>query len=97
VVKLPAVWRLSLFLVTYRLGVFVAEGAASLKLLDKGVSKEALAFLVLFQFPVELASALIAGRWAQLGRLPCSSHACARLPAARKAAGPLRNMKATAT
>ena len=39
-----------------------AEGAHSLKLIDKGVAKEALAFLVLFQFPVELASALLAGR-----------------------------------
>jgi len=39
-----------------------AEGAYSLKLIDKGVSKEALAFLVLFQFPVELLSALLAGR-----------------------------------
>jgi hypothetical protein len=62
VVQLPAVWRLSLLLVTYRLGVMVAESAASLKLLDKGVAKETLAFLVLFQFPVELVSALIAGR-----------------------------------
>ena len=40
-----------------------AEGAYSLKLIDKGVGKEALAFLVLFQFPVELASAILAGRW----------------------------------
>jgi hypothetical protein len=32
-----------------RLGVLAAEGAASLKLIDKGVAKEALAFLVLFQ------------------------------------------------
>ena len=39
-----------------------AEGAHSLKLIDKGVAKEALAFLVLFQFPVELVSALLAGR-----------------------------------
>ena len=33
-----------------------------MKLIDKGVGKEALAFLVLFQFPVELASAILAGR-----------------------------------
>lgn len=30
-------------------GVLVAEGAFSLKLIDKGVPKETLAFLVLFQ------------------------------------------------
>lgn len=64
VVKLPAIWQLSLLLLTYRLGVLPAEGAASLKLLDKGVAKEALAALILVQFPVELLSAVIAGRWA---------------------------------
>jgi hypothetical protein len=61
-VCLPAIWALSLLLVTYRLGVLPAESAASLKLLDKGVAKEALAALVLVQFPVELVSAVIAGR-----------------------------------
>lgn len=61
-VCLPAIWALSFLLVTYRLGVLPAESAASLKLLDKGVAKEALAALVLVQFPVELASAIIAGR-----------------------------------
>lgn len=64
VVCLPAIWALSFLLVTYRLGVLPAESAASLKLLDKGVAKEALAALVLVQFPVELVSAVIAGRWA---------------------------------
>lgn len=49
VIKLPAVWQLTALLLTYRLGVLAAEGAASLKLIDKGVAKEALAFLVLFQ------------------------------------------------
>jgi hypothetical protein len=63
VVRLRPIWALSLLLVTYRLGVLPAEGAASLKLLDKGVAKEALAALVLFQFPVELVSAVVAGRW----------------------------------
>jgi hypothetical protein len=62
VARLRPIWALSLLLVTYRLGVLPAEGAASLKLLDKGVSKEALAALVLFQFPVELVSAVVAGR-----------------------------------
>lgn len=61
-VCLPAIWALSFLLVTYRLGVLPAESAASLKLLDKGVAKEALAALVLVQFPVELVSAVIAGR-----------------------------------
>ncbi|EFJ47264.1 hypothetical protein VOLCADRAFT_81605 [Volvox carteri f. nagariensis] len=64
VIRLPAVWRLTALLLSYRLGVLAAEGAASLKLIDKGVAKEALAFLVLFQFPLELLSAVIAGRWA---------------------------------
>jgi hypothetical protein len=64
VVRLPAIWLLTSVLVTYRLGVLPAEGAGALKLLDKGASKEALAALVLVQFPVELLSALLAGRWA---------------------------------
>ena len=62
VARLRPVWALSLLLVTYRIGVLPAESAASLKLLDKGVSKEALAGLVLLQFPVELVSAVVAGR-----------------------------------
>lgn len=41
-----------------------AEQAAPLKLLEKGVSKEALAGLVLMTFPGELVSAVLAGRWA---------------------------------
>ena len=41
-----------------------AESVAPLKLLEKGVSKESLAGLVLIEFPIELLSALIAGRWA---------------------------------
>lgn len=49
VAKLRSVWALAALLLTYRLGVLAAEGAASLKLIDKGVAKEALAFLVLFQ------------------------------------------------
>jgi hypothetical protein len=61
-VQLPAIWGLSALLLSYRLGVLPAESAASLKLLDKGVAKEALAALVLVQFPVELVSAVIAGR-----------------------------------
>jgi len=64
VMKLPAVWALTAFLLTYRIGVLAPESAYSLKLIDKGVSKEALAFLVLLQFPIELGSALLAGRWA---------------------------------
>jgi MFS transporter, PAT family, solute carrier family 33 (acetyl-CoA transportor), member 1 len=100
VVRLPAVLRLSVVLVTYRLAFLPAESAAPLKLLEKGVSKvrcqraapsvgvgrwpwylvplclmlgcdraargmqEALAGLVILQFPCELLSALVAGRWA---------------------------------
>ncbi|DBB18433.1 TPA: hypothetical protein ACH3X3_000077 [Trebouxia sp. C0006] len=64
VVKLPAVRRFAVVLVTFRLGMLPAEQAAPLKLLEKGVSKEALAGLVLLEFPCELASAVLAGRWA---------------------------------
>jgi hypothetical protein len=72
-VQLPAIWGLSALLLSYRLGVLPAESAASLKLLDKGVAKEALAALVLVQFPVELVSAVIAGRWV---RFCCILHLC---------------------
>ena len=50
--------------ISCRLGMLPAEQAAPLKLLEKGVSKEALAGLVLLEFPCELASAVLAGRWA---------------------------------
>ncbi|BDA49693.1 Acetyl-coenzyme A transporter 1 [Coccomyxa sp. Obi] len=64
VVRLPAVRKLALVLLTFRLGMLPAELAAPLKLLEKGVSKEALAGLVLIEFPCELVSAVVAGRWA---------------------------------
>ena len=60
----PSPQLLALVLVTARLGMLTAEAAAPLKLLEKGVSKEALAGLVLAEFPMELLSALVAGRWA---------------------------------
>ncbi len=46
VVRLPAVRKLALVLLAFRLGMLPAELAAPLKLLEKGVSKEALAGLV---------------------------------------------------
>lgn len=52
VVKLRAVWQFAALLLTYRLGMLVAESAFSLKLIDKGVPKETLAALVLFQVRV---------------------------------------------
>jgi PAT family acetyl-CoA transporter-like MFS transporter 1 len=61
---LPHVRLLAGVLVAARLGALPAESAAALKLLEKGASKEALAGLVLLEFPIELASALVAGRWA---------------------------------
>ena len=64
VVKLPSVRLLALLLLIARLGMLAAESAAPLKLLEKGASKEALAGLVLVEFPIELLSAVIAGRWA---------------------------------
>eukprot|EP01026_Neomeris_dumetosa_P082821 TRINITY_DN952_c1_g1_i2.p1 TRINITY_DN952_c1_g1~~TRINITY_DN952_c1_g1_i2.p1 ORF type:complete len:363 (-),score=58.15 TRINITY_DN952_c1_g1_i2:108-1196(-) len=68
VVKLTSVQKLSLVLVTCRLAVLTAESAAPLKLLEKGVSKEALAGLVLLEFPMELLSAVMAGRYAARGK-----------------------------
>lgn len=46
VVRLPAVRKLAMVLLAFRLAVLPAEQAAPLKLLEKGVSKEALAGLV---------------------------------------------------
>ena len=46
VMRLPAVRRLSLMLLLFRIGMLPAEQAGPLKLLEKGVSKEALAGLV---------------------------------------------------
>jgi len=63
-ISLPPVKLLCLVLVVARLGMLPAESVAPLKLLEKGVSKESLASLVLIEFPIELLSALVAGRWA---------------------------------
>ncbi|KAL6784386.1 hypothetical protein ACKKBF_B01590 [Auxenochlorella protothecoides x Auxenochlorella symbiontica] len=68
VINLPAVKRLAVVLIVCRLGMLPAEAAAALKLLEKGVSKEALAALVLLEFPMEMVSAMVAGRWAASGR-----------------------------
>ena len=46
VVQLPAVRRLAVLLLVLRLGMLPAESAAPLKLLERGVSKEALAGMV---------------------------------------------------
>jgi hypothetical protein len=64
VVNLPSVRLLAILLMIARLGVLGAETAGPLKLLEKGVSKEALAGLVLVEFPIELLVAVISGRWA---------------------------------
>ena len=64
VVRLPAMQRFTVVLLLFRLAMLPAEQAAPLKLLEKGVSKEALAGLVLLEFPCELVSALVAGKWA---------------------------------
>ncbi|KAH7621278.1 hypothetical protein Ndes2526B_g03619 [Nannochloris sp. 'desiccata'] len=64
VVNLPSVRLLAILLMIARLGVLPAETAGPLKLLEKGVSKEALAGLVLVEFPIELLVAVVSGRWA---------------------------------
>jgi Acetyl-coenzyme A transporter 1 len=64
VVNLPTVRLLAVLLMIARLGVLPAETAGPLKLLEKGVSKEALAGLVLVEFPIELLVAVVSGRWA---------------------------------
>ena len=46
VIRLPSVRVFAMLLVTFRLAVLPAEAVAPLKLLEKGVSKEALAGLV---------------------------------------------------
>lgn len=52
-IRLPAVRSLAALLLTFRLAVLPAEAAAPLKLLEKGVSKEALAGLVSdFEFDI---------------------------------------------
>jgi PAT family acetyl-CoA transporter-like MFS transporter 1 len=63
-IRLPPVKLLCVLLIVSRLAMLPAESAAPLKLLEKGVSKEALAGLVLIEFPIELVSAVVAGRWA---------------------------------
>ena len=63
-IQLPPVKLLCALLIVSRLAMLPAESASALKLLEKGVSKEALAGLVLIEFPIELISALIAGKWA---------------------------------
>jgi len=63
-IQLPPVRLLCIVLIVARLAMLPAESVAPLKLLEKGVSKESLAGLVLIEFPIELLSALIAGRWA---------------------------------
>jgi len=68
VARLRSVQQLGAVLLTMRLGVLAAEGASALKLLEKGVSKESLAALVLIDFPCGLISAVVAGRWASGGR-----------------------------
>ena len=45
----------------------------TLKLIDKGVGEEAFAFLVLFQFPVELGSVILAGRCARTNAVSVAS------------------------
>lgn len=63
-IQLPPVKLLCVVLIVARLAMLPAESVAPLKLLEKGVSKESLAGLVLIEFPIELLSALVAGRWA---------------------------------
>jgi len=70
ILQLRPVLQLSAVLLTMRLGILAAEGASALKLLEKGVSKESLAVLVLIDFPCELASAVLAGRWASHSKRP---------------------------
>ena len=70
ILKLRPILQLSAVLLTMRLGILAAEGASALKLLEKGVSKESLAMLVLIDFPCELASAVLAGRWASNSTRP---------------------------
>ena len=62
VVRLSAVQRLCLLLLTCRLAILPAEAAAALALSEKGVPRQALAGLVLLQLPAEALAAFLAGR-----------------------------------
>ena len=62
VMRLPAVQRLCLLLLTCRLAILPAEAAAALALSETGVPRRALAGLVLLQLPAEAAAAFLAGR-----------------------------------
>lgn len=55
VVRLPSVRQFAALLLTFRLAALPAEAVAPLKLLEKGVSKEALAGLVSFSSSSELS------------------------------------------
>ena len=70
-----------MILPTCRVGLLPVESAYSLKLIDKGVSKETLSFMPIFQMPMEFAAAISAGRWASKTSpyLPVMVGFCGRL------------------
>eukprot|EP00897_Mesotaenium_endlicherianum_P005807 jgi/Mesen1/5254/ME000263S04355 len=67
-------WRAvrSMYRRLYRvaLGTITAEAVGVFKLMDKGVTRETISLIVLIEFPLELAFAVFAGRWASAGTRP---------------------------
>ena len=54
--------RLALILLTNRIGVFPAEGAASLQLIDKGMKRVSLTSLNMGIFPIEMTTTFLLSR-----------------------------------
>ena len=71
VVRLPAVRKLALVLLAFRLAVLPAEQAAPLKLLEKGVSKEALAGLVSRLHPRHTSNCIMSSSLQQVAWQAC--------------------------
>lgn len=68
VATLSHIRSLTTVLLLCKLGCITAEAAGVFKLMEKGVSRETVAMIVLLEFPLELCFAVFAGRWASHGR-----------------------------
>ncbi|KAL6070226.1 Solute carrier family 33 member 1 [Balamuthia mandrillaris] len=63
IVNLQHMRKLLLVLVLYKIGFMAADSVGALKLIEKGFKKEDLALFVLIEFPFQICSAVLAGRW----------------------------------
>ncbi|KNB46323.1 hypothetical protein JH06_0828 [Blastocystis sp. subtype 4] len=62
ILKNPYFLRLALILLTNRIGVFPAEAASNLRLIDKGMESVALTSLKMFYFPLEMVITVLVSR-----------------------------------